>query len=304
MATSTQLTKPDTKQLEKVTTSLRTRIADLLKVGVKKENFAAFGIILKEVRDGKKLVGFVCDPFIAIAKKGWDDAKGEKAKHLAPLEGLESQLEKPIEDYLRIEREAKEAEQREINERNRRETAAKAEQERKEREAQAEKDRIAREAQAAADRKEREKELKRQQEAGEINKREAEKKRQEAKEKAEREKIAAQEEERIRNEQAAKEAEEKKANVEEVVLESTTPAVAGIRKRVNYYGEILPVAEGHKHPIILEAMTTTDANRRAFLLQFVTTDEKEVGKFARNTKNPKVAENLIPGCRFWSEDSV
>lgn len=303
MGTTTVLAKPEVKKLEKQTSELRLAVEALLKKGIKtKDDFKAFGTKLAEVRAAIKMVGFVCDPFIAIAKSGWEDAKAEKQNHVTPLKELEGKLEVPMQESLRVEREAREADERRQNEENQRETNRKAEEERKEREKQAEQDRIAREAQAEIDRKERAKELKRQQEQGEITKRDAEKKKKEADEKAERERIAAQEEERIRNEQAAKDAEEKKASVEQVVVKSTMPTIAGIKKRVNYYAEMSDDAK--LFDAFAEAVLAKDAARIGFLRRFLEVDVKELGKYARDTEDPKVVEATVPGSRAWSEDSV
>lgn len=302
---SQAITKPDTKQLDKQSSQLHQNVAQLVRDGIKlgdKERFSAFGSMLTAIRAGKKAVGFVYDPIIASAKKHVDDIKQEKEKHLTPLAELESQLEKPMEEYLRLEREAKAAEQRRINEENQRQANLKAEAERVEREAKAAEARKVEEKAAEERRKAEAKDAERARKAGEISKAEADKRKKEADEAAARSKKQAEDEERVAKENAAKQAEFDRANVQEVVLESTTPAVAGIKRRVNYYAEVVKSAS-----LLFaydEAVRSQNRERAAFLSRFIQVDEQEVGKYARDTKDPKKVEETLPGVRSWSEDSV
>ncbi len=121
--------------------------------------------------------------------------------------------------------------------------------------------------------KAREKELEEQRKAGEIGKREE----------ARLAKIAAEEEAKAKA-LAAKQAAETAAAVPEIRVEPNVPKVAGIKGRVNHKFEV------------------TDASLLPRL--YLKPDEVRIGEMVRRIKDPEKAQQVIPGIRCWTEDSI
>jgi len=166
----------------------------------------------KDIRDELKTRHFILDPFVAQAKRAYDDTKDEHAKWVEPLEKLDEQLAQKVKDYERVERERAAAEERRINEERRRKAEEEAAEQRKRDEA------------AAAERRKQElARIAEAQKAGDLKKREAEKMKKEAEER-----------ERQAREQAARDAEAAKASVQDVKVQAAIPTVAGVPSRTNW----------------------------------------------------------------------
>ena len=72
--------------------------------------------------------------------------------------------------------------------------------------------------------------------------------------------------------------------------------MAGVKSQVYYYGEVTD-----PQAIIRAYETAKDPVRIAFLRRFIQVNEQEVGKFARDTKDPKKCAELLPGVKFTSK---
>jgi hypothetical protein len=273
------ITKPEVTELEKGLAQLQSEARAVVKVSTPQE-YASAGSILVAIRNYQKDVKNKLNPFVDIARRALDAARQEMNKYLNQAQELEMVLTRPMEDFKRREREAAEAEQRRINEERRVEAARLAEEQRK-----------ADEARAKEEREKREKEIKEAQKAGELKKREAEKMRKEAEER-----------ERQQREQAAKDAEAAKVNVQEVKVMPSTPKIAGTRGRVNYYAEFRNLAA--LLDAFVDARVKQNIERATYLRQFICGDDKALGKEARDKKDSKKLEGLIPGIRAWDEDSI
>lgn len=96
-------------------------------------------------------------------------------------------------------------------------------------------------------------------------------------------------------EAAAKEqAQIEKKTGEEVTVKPNLPTVAGYRKTVNYYATV-------DFDKFMEAYHRCNLERRKFLRQFLTINEKRLGEYARDEKNPELVMKAIPGSRAWKE---
>jgi hypothetical protein len=126
---------------------------------------------------------------------------------------------------------------------------------------------------AAEQRKAREAELEAQRKAGEIGKREE----------ARLAKIAAEEEAKAKA-FAAEQAKQTAAAVPTVKVEPNVPKVAGIKGRVNYRFEVV--------------------NASLIPRDYMKPDEVRIGELVRRIKDPEKAQQVIPGIRCWTEDSI
>lgn len=126
---------------------------------------------------------------------------------------------------------------------------------------------------ATEQRKAREKELEEQRKAGEIGKREE----------ARLAKIAVEEEAKARI-LAAEQAKQTAAAVPEIKVEPNVPKVAGIKGRVNYKFEV--------------------TNASLIPREYLKPDEVRIGEMVRRIKDPEKAQQVIPGIRCWTEDSI
>jgi septal ring factor EnvC (AmiA/AmiB activator) len=210
MSSQVALVRPDTKGLEVGIEALRKRANEI--VVKDSETYAENAKFLVEIRNFKKRVGFVTDPYIAFAKEALDKAKDEKNKYIQPADEIEEIVSAKGEAWVKSEREAAAAEERRINEQRRRAAEEVALQERKLAEARAEEDRKARQ-----------KEIDVAAKAGELKKREADKLRKEADEQAEKDKQAA----------AARQQEASTVD-NSVKVQPSIPKVSGVRRRVNF----------------------------------------------------------------------
>src|SRR5271155_1389306 len=159
---STQIVRPDTKAMLIEQAALRNRF-ELAKTVMDAATCLAAKKLQADIRLQMKLRHAVLDPFVAIAKKGYDDAKEERAKFIDPLEAMDGELELNRKTWERAEREAAQREQDRINAELRAKAEIEAAKQRKEAEEQA---RIARVA--------REKEIEAARRAGDLRKKEAE----------------------------------------------------------------------------------------------------------------------------------
>jgi hypothetical protein len=154
------------------------------------------------------------------------------------------------------------------------------------------------EAQAAEARRLREKELEIQRREGEITKKEVERQKRIAEEDAKRAKAQAAAEEQAARELAARQAEEAARNTPQVIVKPNIPTVAGVKSQVYFFAEVTV-----SYAIIndfIEATRRGDTERMNFLRRFITVNEQEVGKFARDTKDNAKASSLLPGVKFTS----
>ena len=119
----------------------------------------------------------------------------------------------------------------------------------------------------------------------------------------ERLKKEAEERERKAKEQAANDAATAKANVQEVKVAPSTPKVAGIRGRVNYYAEVVD-ANKLINAFVLATVECPGGTRAAYLRRFITVNEKELGAEARDVKNSDTLNATIPGVKFTDKDAI
>jgi len=206
---ATTVARPDTKQLEKEQIELRRQYDGIV---VKDADTCLLAKkTMQAIRLAIKMRHAILDPFVALAKKGYDDAKDERAKYIDPLQTMDDGLGMQVKEFERKEREAAQREQDRINEERRRVAAIEAERMRKEQEAQ-----------AAADRKAREKEIAEALKAKELGKREADRLRKEADE-AKRKQI----EEAVNQAALA-------SIIDDVIVKPNLSSVAGVPSRVNW----------------------------------------------------------------------
>lgn len=243
-------------------------------------DYAAVAQFLIRIRAVKKQIGYLLDPGIQSATAHLNELREGRARYTRQIDELDATASKPAEDWKRREREAAQAEERRINE-ERRVAAA----------AQAEADRKAAEAQAETDRKKREAEIKAAQKSGDMGKREGERLKKEAEER-----------ERKAKEQAARDAEAAKANVQEVKVTPSTPKVAGIRGRVNYYAEV--VDANKLINAFVDAAAKHDGLRASYLRRFIMVNAQELGAEARDVKNSDKLNATIPGVKFTDKDAI
>ena len=102
-------------------------------------------------------------------------------------------------------------------------------------------------------------------------------------------------------EDAAAAAEEaKNAPPPTATVKPNIPAVAGAPKNQTFFfGELLDSGAAIIREYSL-AIHSNNAERVAFLRQFIEVSESAVGKFARKTQDDAKATSLVPGVRFWS----
>lgn len=217
------------------------------------------------------------EPGIISAKAHLDLLKNEQKRHVSEIEEIIVAVELKAEQWAAEERRQAKIEQDRINEeavRNQR--------------AQAERDRIAAENKAAADRRERVAFIRDDLKNKVITKKQAEKLLREAGAIEEAGKLAAS--------MAAETA--KAAPVETVTVKAAIPTVSGIKKRVNYYAKCMSFAT------LFKALVEAPGDRQDFLCRFVKVDEVALNIFARETKDSKTVQELVPGVRAWEEDSL
>lgn len=110
------------------------------------------------------------------------------------------------------------------------------------------------------------------------------------------EREAAQKEQDRINEAARLEARKNHSKTPEpVAVAPALPKVPGIKNQTYYKCSVFNAA------LIIERFVKGEPAEREFLRRFITVDEQEIGKYARELKDPKAAEKAVPGCRFWSE---
>jgi hypothetical protein len=265
----------NTQQIESNLAQLMKRSQALV---VRDQNtFVEARTIQKDLDAYIKSVGFELDEGIAKAKGTLDHLKDQKEKFVAPARAQKDAIRQKADDWSAEEKRKAAAEAERINAENRRLAAIKAEEEKKAAEARAEEERKARAKEIEAARK-----------AGDVGKREAERLKKESEAEAQRQR-----------EQAARDAELAKSQVQEVRVAPAIPKVAGVKDQTYYFAEITnPSAILFAYD---KAIREGDNERAAFLSRFVMVDEKEVGAFARQTKNNEKAAAQVPGVRFWSK---
>jgi len=277
----TQIAKPETQPLEIALATLRSEAKGI--VVKTPEDYEKAGRLLVTITNYKKDVTNKLNPFVEFARRGLEAARQEMQKYINGAEEIRGLVASPMADFKRNERLAAEAEERRINDERRRQAEVDAAALRKQQEEQ-----------ARLDREKREKEIKAAQKDGEINKREAEKMRKEAETR-----------EKEQREQAARDAVAMAANVQDVKVQPSTPKVVGTRGRVQYFAEFtnfdLILAEYVKSAAGIGAM---NHERKVYLRQFITGNDQNLGKEARETKDSKKLAAAIPGIRAWDEDRI
>jgi flagellar biosynthesis GTPase FlhF len=282
----TQIEKPETQPLEMALDVLRAQAKGI--VINSREDCEKYGRLLTAIDDYKKDVTNKLNPFVEFARRGLDAARQEMQKHLNGAEELRGVVSTPIADFNRKERLAAEAETRRENDERRRKAEADAAEVRKQQEEQ-----------ARLDREKREKEIKAAQKEGDLNKREAEKMRKEAEAR-----------EKEQREQAARDAAAAAANVQEVTVQPSTVKVTGARGRVRYFAEFTDfdalLLAYTKTFSVSYALSELPAvyERRAYLRRFIMSNDQELGKEARETKDSKKLAAAIPGIRACDEDRI
>lgn len=258
----------DAKQIEEHLASLATRI-NALQVTDQTTYTSALELI-KEGRSYLKDVAEKLDPFIRLAKKGWDDARAEKAKWTGPAEAVLSVVETRASRWISEERAAAKKEEERLAAELKRKQAQEAETKR------IEDERIAKEAL-----KKRIQDLDFMLANKEINKREYARLLKEAGATAEAEKAAAE----VRAEEA------KNAPPPEVKVAPNIPTLAGTRRLV----------------VPKWRMKNIDAVPRALLYP---NDINKVENFPRITQEVKrlkdraKVEAAIPGIEYYEDDSI
>ena len=242
------------------------------------EEYKAAGEFRAEVRSQRKQPKFRLESFQEVAKRVTDFLKMRRSEAEAQFDAIDNIITVKMNQQAERERLAAEAEQRRINDEKRKREEAEAAERRK-----------AADAQAEADRKQREKQIAEAKRLGEVGKREAERMKKAAEEQAARDREAA-----------AKEEAEAKANFKPVEVKPNLPTIAGSRRHRNFFAEFTDF------PVLLEAWRQArnkgDMERAAFLRRFITGDEKELNKEARDTRDSKVMENAIPGIHAFDKD--
>ena len=244
------------------------------------------------IKDVKAKLG----PGIASAKDHLDFLKNEMAKYITPAEQIAQTVESKRIRWAEEEKRKAEAEERRINEERRIEAERVAAEERKERERVAAEERAERERVAEEERKERLRAAEAAKRAGDIGKREADRLKKEAEAEAERERQRAAEAEKREKARAAEDAKKAAENVQTVTVKPAVPVVAGAKNQTFYFAEVTD-----PQAIIRAYETAKDPVRIAFLRRFIQVNEQEVGKFARDTKDPKKCAELLPGVKFTSK---
>ena len=251
------MTKPEVKALEQGLESLRGEVKSIITITTPTQ-YAEAGSKLVAIRNYIKDVKFKLGPFVDILKRGYDEAKMEMQKYVNQAQELETVLSRPMEDYKRREREAAQAEERRLNEERRKKAEEEAAAKKKEDDRLAEKER-----------KRREREIKEAQKSGDVGKREADKLRKEADER-----------ERLAKEQSEKDAAAAAANVQDVKVKPSVPAIAGLRARVNWKFRIVDASKLPR--------------------QYLMPNEVTIGRDVREQKE----KASIPGVEVYTEDSI
>jgi hypothetical protein len=241
-----------------------------------KDQYAEVSLRVKDAKTEIKKIGYVLDPGIASAKEHYDFLRNQKQGFVSKWEAQisigDGKAKKWLEDDERQRRQEQEREQEKVR------AAARQ---------KADEERRAAEAQAKADREKREAEIEAARKAGEIGKRE------EAR-------LAKQavEDEAKQKEIAAKQAQETATNVPEVRVETSRPKIAGVPRTMHFYSEVTT-----KEKILNDydaAVIAHDVQRQIFLRRFMTIDEQEVGKYAREIKDSEKVQRQLPGVRAWN----
>jgi hypothetical protein len=257
VAQGTPAPQEQIQKIELELASLRQRV-EAMTVATPEQYIGICNLVLEGRGFIKRWKGVYAEP-LRSAKEHVQLLQNEEKLRISGAEIIVAIAEKKGEGYKAEERRKAQIEQDRINEERRLEAAAKAEAERKERERIAEEQRKLAAAEAEKARK-----------AGEIGKREADRRKKEAEEAAQRER-----------DRAAADAKVAAANVQEVKVAPSVPKVAGIKARVNY-----------KFKIVDETKIP-----REYLMP----DEVKIGAAVRQAK--KVGE-IIPGIEAYSEDSI
>jgi hypothetical protein len=206
---TTQLAVVD-KQLETDVEILRSK-AEAIVVKTPEDYIAVCNIVVQGRGFIKRWKNVFAES-IRSAKEHLQNIQSEEKRHIVAAEAVVAIAERKGEEWKREERQKAEAEQRRLNEENRRIAAEKAEAERKEQQRLADERRKEAEKAAEAARK-----------SGDIGKREAERIKKEAAAQAEKDKA-----------RADFEAVMAKENVQDVTVKAAVPTVAGIKARVNW----------------------------------------------------------------------
>ena len=237
---------------------------------------------------------------IDSAKEHLQFLQNELKKDIAQAEQLLEAINKKRIAYTEEEKRKAKIEEDRENARLAEIAKQKAEADRIESERLAAENRKAQEAEAKRQEVERQQQIEEQRKAGEITKRAAEAAAKKAAEERERQQKEAREAEAKERERAKAAAEEaKKAPPPTVRVVPNVPVVAGIKNQTHFYAE---VTDSSKILFAYDkAIREGASDRAAFLSRFVIVDEKEVGSFARDTKDNAKATAALPGVRFYSE---
>jgi DNA repair exonuclease SbcCD ATPase subunit len=262
-----------TTGLDNILTSLTERERGLTVTD--QQSYTAAANFILEANSYVKDVGAKLDPGINSAKTHLDFLKNQKAGYVEPVKRLAQLVKERCETFRANEKARAEAEQRRLQEAEDRKRQTKSEE-----------DRRAAEAEAATKRAEAVKQINADLKAGIIGKREAAKRLKEAGAEAEAAKATA----------AAVAEEQAQASPPVVRVAPSIPVVAGVKNQT-YYGADLTDGQA----IIRAYETAKDPIRIAFLRRFIQVNEQEIGKFARETKDPEKVMELLPGVRAWSK---
>lgn len=241
------------------------------------QSYALAANFIIEANSYVKDVNAKLDPGINSAKDHLALLKNQKASYVDPVKQLIDAVKAKAEAWRAEEKRKDYAEALRIQEEKARKQREEAERERRAAEAEAAEKRRQAVAQINADLK-----------AGLIGKREA----------AKRLKEAGAEEEAAKQTAAAVAEEQKNAPPPTVKVQASVPTVAGMRNQTYYYAEVTDANAIIKEFVL--AASTNNADRAAFLRQFITIDEAAISKFARDAKDNDKATRLVPGVRFWS----
>lgn len=236
-----------------------------------RDQYTAVTLRVKDAKQEIKKIGFVLDPGIASAKEHYDFLRNQKAafvsKWQAQIDIGDGKATKWLEEDDRRRHQEEEAEQEKVNAAQR----IKAEEERREQE------RI-----IAEQKRQREREIEQARKNGEVKAREAERLRKQAEADAARQR-----------ELADKQKQETIAATPTVEVQSLRPKIAGVPRTMHYYAEV-------NQPVMLllayeAAIRNEDTKRQIFLSRFLTVNEQEVGKYAREVKNSAKVMAELPG---------
>jgi hypothetical protein len=88
------------------------------------------------------------------------------------------------------------------------------------------------------------------------------------------------------------------AEAKEENAKPAIPSVPGYRRSTTYHATFDKPEDFDK--MLKRFFTTKSRDERTYLRKFMTWDDKELNKEAREVKDPKALEKKIPGCRAWS----